>query len=228
MSAFSGFFNTTVGRKYLMGLTGLFWSGFVLVHLAGNLSLVLDSSGVAFNKYAHFLMSTGELMYVAELLMIVVLLTHAWQGFKMGWITNPSARSTTYVQLNSAGGPSKKSFFSMNMKITGPLILIFLVAHLMHFKYGAHYTTVIDGVEMRDLYKTVAEVYAQPALALFYVVIMAVLGGHLIHGFWSGFQSLGLNNNRFMPLIQIVGVLVSALVTVGFIFIPLFMLYQSL
>ena len=108
------------------------------------------------------------------------------------------------------------------MIYTGVLLIIFLVIHINNFKYGSYYTTVIDGKEMRDLYRTVYEYYASIGNVIYYVIMMVLLGTHLSHGVWSAFQSLGFNGKRFTPFIYITGFVLAVILSIGYIGIPIY------
>ncbi len=216
---FSQILNSSLGKKFLMGFTGLIWSGFIVGHLIGNLTL-LSSNPDPFNKYAHFLTNLGGLLYLIEFFLAATLLLHL--GYAV-WlkISYWMARPGRYIKNASAGGASKKSAGSITMIYTGIIIIIFLVIHINNFKFGSVYMTMVDGVQMRDLYRTVYEYYASPFNVVFYVAVMILLGFHLSHGFWSAFQSLGLNGPRFTPLIQGIAILFAIIMAVGFVYIPI-------
>ena len=107
------------------------------------------------------------------------------------------------------------------MLITGLVLLAFLILHIKTFKYGPYYPTIIDNIEMRDLHRLVIEVFQDPLYVLWYVACMTLLGFHLRHGFWSAFQSLGLNFPHFIKPVQSIGVIVAVILGVGFVGIPL-------
>ncbi len=212
---------TSVGKKLIMGLTGLLLILFLIEHLIGNLLLLLPEKA-PYNEYAHFLTSFGWLLIVAELILLAIFLAHVVSAVSVT-LRNRQARPQRYVKLASAGPPSRKNVASMTMIYSGVILLIFVVIHLKTFKFGPYYPYLseADGVEMRDLYRLVAEVFSQPGYVIWYVVAMALLGFHLRHGFWSAFQSLGLYHPRWTPVIYTVGILVAIIIAVGFIGIPI-------
>ena len=210
---------SSVARKALMAVTGLALIGFLVVHLAGNL-LLLKGDADAFNLYSHFYAELGNLLYVIEAGLVAFFLIHIISGVTV-WLGKRKARPVGYAKVANAGNPSRKTFSSVSMIYTGILVGVFLVVHIASLKYGPHYTTTIDGVEMRDLYKLVIEVFTTPAWVAFYVIIMALLGFHLRHGFWSAFQSLGALQPRLSGLIYAIGLLVAFIFAFGFIIIPL-------
>lgn len=216
----SQIFRSTIGKKLLLAITGLSWVGFAVAHLIGNATLLLTDS-TPFNKYAHFLTSLGGVLYMAETILAVSLLTHIFFAIKVT-LENRKARPIKYAVSKSAGRESKKGFATSTMIYTGILLIVFLVLHILHFKFGTVYMTTIDGDQMRDLYKTVYQFYASPFNTAYYVVMMVLLGTHLSHGIWSAFQSLGINGPRFTPLIFKIGFLMAVIVSLGFVAIPIY------
>lgn len=211
--------DSSIGKKFLLGITGLSWVIFIIEHLIGNLTLLLSNPG-PFNKYTYFLSNFGDLLYVLEGVFALSLLIHMFYAVKVTF-GNLKARSVKYKIHRKAKGPSKRGFATASMIYTGVLLIIFLVIHINNFKYGTYYTTVIDGHEARDLYKTVYEYFASLPNVIYYVIMMVLLGTHLSHGAWSAFQSLGLNGKRFTPFIYKTGFVLAVILAVGFIWIPI-------
>ncbi len=219
MIRFSTSVVSTLGKKIFMGLSGLMLSGFIVVHLVGNLTL-LSPDRDPFNKYAHFLMNLGTAIYVAEVALASVFLVHFIYGIIVT-LGNWRARPKGYKMVTNAGQPSKKSWASSTMIWTGVLIIVFTFMHLKHFKYGelVMYRTM-DGQSIRDLFITVYHYYSNIGNVILYMVIMLLLGFHLSHGFWSAFQSLGLNGKRFTPFTQVLAYIFAVVMAIGFILIP--------
>jgi succinate dehydrogenase / fumarate reductase cytochrome b subunit len=218
MRSFFSLVWSSVGQKYLMAITGLAWIGFAVGHLLGNLALF--AGGEAFNKYAHFLQGLGALLYVAEAGLVILLLTHVVSALRVTW-TNWGARGRAYLVKDDAGGPSRKTLSSRTMIYTGIVIFLFLVVHVWMFKYGAYYSTQVQGVEMRDLYRLVVERFGNPWISGGYVAVMLFLGFHLRHAFWSAFQSLGLNHPRWSSAIYALGVILAIGLALGFVVLPI-------
>jgi len=222
MGKLSSSLNSTIGRKLLMGLTGLGLVVFVGVHLAGNLSLLVGTQ-TQFNQYTHFLESLGPSLWIVELGLLAMFALHAFSGI-MVWLTNRSARSDKYRKTANAGGPSLKSSSSISMIFTGAVLGLFVVVHVWSFKYGPGiaegYVQQVDGEGIRDLYRLVIEVFSRPVPVIMYCAVMILLGLHLRHGFWSAFQSLGAMNPKLTPLTYTVGVLVAVLIGLGFLALP--------
>ena len=211
---------STLGKKIIMGLSGMMLSGFIVVHLVGNLTLFYPDKD-PFNLYAHFLMSLGGLLYIAEFFLAALFFGHFIYAIMVTW-QNWSARPGRYAVVTNQRATSRKSWGSVTMIYTGIIIMVFLVLHLLHFKFGAiiMYTTK-DGVYIRDLYTLVHQFYGNIWNVIFYMAVMILLGFHLSHGFWSAFQSLGINHPVYTPLLQGLGYLFAVVMALGFLVIPI-------
>ncbi len=209
------FIKSSIGRKYIMGLTGAVWAGFVFGHMAGNLLMFVSAD--AYNAYGHAIVS-GGLIYLIEAVLIAALLLHVGCALSL-IIDNRRARPQEYAI--PAAGAKAATLASRTMAMTGSIILIFVILHLITFKFGPHYRTVVEGVEMRDLYRLMMEVFVQPLYVFWYVICLVLLGFHLRHGVGSIFQSLGLLNNRSQKTIQAVSWIYASVVAVGFLAQPI-------
>ncbi len=217
--------NSTVGRKFLMALTGLFWVLFLCGHLTGNILLIVGRD--AFNSYAHFLTHSlfhGWAVWIADIILLVTLLAHAVLGWTI-YLKQGKTRPKGYYMVGQGGGPSRKSLASQTMPFTGALILAFVVFHVSQFKFEffgpGSVTYELRGEQVRDLYSVVIQAFHNVWVLAFYMVVMILIGFHLSHGFWSAFQSLGLNNSRFMPLIVGIGAVFAVVLALGFLVLPL-------
>ena len=226
---FIQFVGSTLGRKLLMGLTGLFLILFLTVHLIGNLQLLqlfYPDNGKAFNLYAEFMghneiiqiISKGNFFFIFLHIVISLLLT----------LTNRKARPVAYAYNK----PSANSIWtSRNMGILGTIILIFLVVHLQNFyaqmKWGVTPMVEYDGKPYKDLYALSVEAFSQLWLVALYVVSMLALAFHLSHGFQSAFQTIGLNHKKYTPFIKTLGLIYSIGVPAGFALIPIITYLQN-
>lgn len=219
MSTFAAAMRSSLGKKYLMGLTGLIWVGFAIGHLVGN--LLLFAGREPFNNYAYFLETVGhgKAVYLAEAFLILALLVHVYNGLKV-MSDARNARRIGYEVKGNAGGTSRKTFSSQTMIITGILLLVFLILHLINFKFAPGESITHGGNQMRDLYGIVVHKFSDPIYVLFYVVVMLMLGVHLRHGVWSAFQSLGLLNHKTYPAMVNMAVVVAILLAIGFLLLP--------
>ena len=215
---------TSVGRKILMAATGLGLFLFIIGHLVGNFTLLVGPE--AFNGYAHFLehLAHGWFIYAAEGGVVLFFLLHAFSGVKV-YRQNRQARRVGYHMEAHAGGASKKTWASRSMILTGPVILVFVVLHVWHFKFGPNvaegYAAEVHGQAMRDLYQLVIEEFNKAPMTAAYVLVMVLLGLHLRHGFWSALQSLGLTNRRTLPALVTLSVVLGTVLAFGFIYIPI-------
>jgi len=215
MSWFGKALTSSVGKKLVMGLTGLLLVGFLVEHLHGNLKLIEDPSGQAFDEYVTFLQGFGPLLKVAEVGLALLFCCHVYLALRLTQ-ENWQARRTRYVIRSNRGA---SSLGSISMFYTGALILGYLIKHLLDFRLD------------HDFFESPAEhvraTLSQPAQATIYVVAALVVGLHLSHGFRSAFQSLGLNHPRWNPLLVRAGKLVAFLFALGFAAIPLYFVFTS-
>ncbi len=228
MNWFFSALTSGVGRKVIMSLTGLFLILFLVIHLAGNLQLLKDDGGEAFNIYSHFMAHNPLIQFVSKGNFFFILL-HAFVSYSL-YLKNKKARPIGY---KVSSGSANSSWSSRSMSLLGTLIFIFLLLHLRGFWYEFKFgdkvaNVVIDGVEMHNSYLWVAEAYADPIKSSFYVMSMIVLGFHLWHGFASAFQSLGLNHVKYNGLISIVGKLYAIVIPALFAVIPILLYLKSL
>jgi len=214
------FFLTSIGKKYLMGLTGLVWAGFVLIHMAGNMLILVSAD--AYNKYGHALTSS-PILYPAEIILVLCLITHVTLAIMLTIENRKANGGSRYAVASSTA--KKTTLASRTMAIQGSIVLVFIILHLATFKYGAHYETTVDGVQMRDLHRLVVEVFRQPLYVLWYVVALLFLILHLSHGVGSVFQSFGLKNDRTESGIKKLSMAYAALVVLGFLSQPIYVYF---
>lgn len=210
------YLSSAIGRKQIMGLTGLVWSGFVLTHMLAN--LLIFYSAEAYNKYSHALVS-NPLLYLAEAGLLLTLLFHVYDGIMLT-IKNKQARPTKYAM--APNGAKSARFQSRFMIFHGSLLLVFIILHLITFKYGTHYSVTYDGVEMRDLHRLVLEVFQSPGYVAWYAISMVAVGFHLSHGFYSAFASLGVYHPTYSYWLSKFGYLYAAVIALGFVSQPVY------
>ena len=225
MKWFLDLFSSTLGRKLMMALTGLFLILFLAVHLAGNLQLLKDDGGRSFNIYAEF-MSTNPLIQIVSKGNFAFILIHVIWAIMLT-AKNKSARGP--VAYAEASGKSSH-WTSRNMGILGTLVLVFIVVHLKDFWAQMHFGTMptvdYDGKTFRDIYSLVNEWFNVGWYVVLYVFCMAAVGFHLYHGFASAFQTLGLNHLKYNRLIQVVGHAFAIIVPLLFASIPVLMFFN--
>ena len=224
----SNFLTASIGRKFLMSITGLFLMMFITVHLCLNLLLIFDDSGELFNLGANF-MATNPAIKIVEPVLGLGFIVHIFWSLIIS-IQNRKARPVAYKvsqQTNSS------SWASRNMLVLGAMVLIFLVMHIINFFWIIKFDpesmskALIDGVEMEDTYTLVASLFkASVFYDLLYVAGGLLLGFHLAHGFWSAFQTIGLSNKSWICRLQLVAKVFAILIAAGFSIIPLYFLIK--
>lgn len=209
------FLKSTVGRKYIMGISGLVWMGFVLSHMAGNM-LILVSPDL-YNAYGHAIVSNKPLLYGAESVLVLALIVHVTTAISLT-IENRKAKGSRYAV--SASGEKASTLASRTMGMQGSVVLAFIILHLATFKYGTHYDTVVNGVQMRDLHRLIVEVFQQPGYVLWYVVALILLMFHLSHGASSIFQSFGFLERKMQKGLRKFAWTYAIIVVAGFLSQP--------
>jgi succinate dehydrogenase / fumarate reductase cytochrome b subunit len=207
MNWLSATLGSSVGKKLMMALTGLAFIGFLAAHLAGNLT-IYGGKG-AFNDYAEKLQSLGPLLHLFRAGLIAFALVHILTGLYL-FLLNRRARPVGYRVQASAGG---RTLSSRTMPYTGIVILAFVVYHLFHFTFvDKSATTVFD---------MVAAAFNRPATMLLYAALMIVVALHVRHGFWSAFQTFGVNHPKWMPAVTTASIAAGVVVALGFGLLPL-------
>ncbi len=219
------FYASTVGRKFITGLSGFFLILFLVVHLGGNLTLFVGPG--TFNSYTHHVESLGLLLYAVEIGLLLIFLLHIVTALTVQ-LEKWRARPKGYAVTASKGGPSRKTLASRSMIITGLVLIVFIPIHVWMFKFNQGHPSpeiMLNGKEMRDLYTPVVMAFKNPLIAWGYATTMFLLGFHLRHGFWSSLQSLGALNPRMLPLVYALGLVVAILLAGGFLVLPLWIHY---
>lgn len=210
------FMSSSVGTKVIIALSGLALAAYLVLHLIGNLFIVLGPA--ALNGWGHTLIS-NPLVIPAEIGLALIFAIHVLKAVPMWW-GNRRARPTGYAEKRWAGHTSRKTVSSATMIWTGAIVFAFVVIHVAAFKYGVFYEPPEFEPGVRDLYQLVVGTFLNPGWALFYVAVMALIGTHLWHGTSSAFQSLGVDGPRLTSLILRAGVVFAILIAGGFAFIP--------
>jgi succinate dehydrogenase / fumarate reductase cytochrome b subunit len=224
----SSFMSASVGRKFLMSITGLFLISFLCIHLTLNLFLTFDDTGTLFNLAAHF-MATNPFIRIMEPMLAIGFVIHiVWSG----WITleNMRARPQKYAygdQLLSWWAPAK------NMFILGFMVLIFLIIHISNFWIKMKLTgdpllkgVVVDGVEMHNAYALVSNLFLNRWYDLLYVAGGILIGLHISHGFWSAFQTIGFSNHIWLKRLKFLAVAIGIVFGAGFSYIPVYFMIK--
>lgn len=215
-------FCSSIGRKVVMSLTGFFLMLFLLVHLLGNLQLLKQDNGMQFNLYTYFMTHNPVIKLISYILYATIIL-HTIQGIVLAW-QNRKAKGRGYAVHTNVNG----SYFAKYMIHLGILIFIFLIIHLYQFwlpmKTGASPIIQYPGHEhtYQDLYTPVVETFKNIGFVIFYILSMAIASMHLLHGFRSAFQSIGINFNKYNSLIQFLAWFYSIMIPIGFAILPLY------
>ena len=228
MTWVTNFLTSSIGKKLLMSLTGIFLITFLPVHLAGNLQLLYDDGGEAFNVYADFMAHNPFIQFTAKGLYFFIVL-HSILGIVL-WAQNKKAakgKGTSRYAVPNLRATSKTSARAASgMAAIGTIILIFIVIHMYQFwfrsKFGDLPDVMYGDVVIADLYTPVYAAFTDWKFVLFYVVAMVFIAIHLRHGFQSAFQTLGLNHKKYTPVIEFVGLAYSILIPLGFAIIPIY------
>jgi succinate dehydrogenase / fumarate reductase cytochrome b subunit len=219
MSKLSSFTASSVGRKLLVGLTGLFLCLYLLFHMTVNLFLFKQDGGGTFDTYAEFL-ATYPLLRPVEIILFLLFLVHAFFTGLL-WFLNRRARPQRYA-VNRNDEVSETA--SRIMFITGMVVTAFLVVHVNTFFVKSRF---FSSEHSPTMYARVAEAFANPVYSLFYVVALVFLAYHLRHGFQSAFQTFGLRTSRYRRLIEWTAVIFWLVIPLGFALMPLFFLFRA-
>lgn len=216
---------SSLTKKVIMALLGLFLISFLIVHLSINLLLIFDSSGDSFNLAARF-MATNPVIQVMQIVLFGGFFLHILFGIILQ-IQNWMARPTRY----KVEGYSHTSFFSKFMIHTGAVILALLIVHLANFffkaKFGEMTEVRINGEMVEDMGALVIQKFSELPYVILYVVWLLFLGFHLDHAFHSALQSLGLNHSKYTPVVFGISRALAILIAGGFILIPVIVyMYQ--
>jgi len=218
MSKKSGFLSSSIGKKFVMGITGLFLVSFLLIHCFLNSLIFFNDNGLIFNEGAHF-MAKNWIIRTVELVLFLGFIVHAVQALILT-NENRKARPIAYDRYN---GAANSTWYSRSMGLLGTLILIFLIIHLAHFWVKSRFTGLPgeDANGHENLYAVMLETFTHLWVVVLYCFAMVSLAYHLLHGFQSAFQSLGLNHKKYTPLIKKVGVAFSVIIPFIFALMPL-------
>ncbi len=225
----SKFIYASIGRKFLMSVTGIFLLLFILVHLTINLLLIFDDSGELYNQGAHF-MVTNPAIKVMEPILALGFLIHIIWSLLISW-ENYRARPVKYKKQDLSVA---SSWASRNMLILGALVFVFLVIHLANFywkiKFTGHElleTGMAPGSDMHNTYNLVSDLFKNSwVYSLLYIIGGVLLGLHVTHGFWSALQTIGFSNKNWLNRLQFIAKVYAVIVAVGFAIIPLYFMIK--
>lgn len=225
------YFTSTVGVKTLMAITGLLFFIFLVFHLIGNLLLFVGPKTL--NGYSHWLI-VNPFLVPAEIGLLAIFVIHVVEAVA-NYLQNRAARPTPYYQparrlfgRGWAGKPSRKSFASTSMILSGLITLVFVVVHIIQFKYGPNYpiTDPSDGTPgVRNIYRLVTQQFSSTWIMIFYVFCLTVIGIHLWHGLTSALNSLGVDSPRYTPALLKTGRVIAVIMAAAFLSLPLWVYF---
>jgi succinate dehydrogenase / fumarate reductase, cytochrome b subunit len=205
------FWQTTIGKKAIMAVTGFILFGFVVAHLLGNLQIYASPEQI--NHYAASLRTIPALLWGARITLLVAVILHIWSSYQL-WRLQRAARPVPYVKKANV----HSTYASRSMMWSGPIVLAFVIFHLLHFTFGVMHPggPFVEG----NVYNNVVTGFQFWPVSLFYIIAMVLLCLHLYHGLWSMFQSLGFSHPIYTPWLKLFAKIVAILIAAGNISIP--------
>jgi succinate dehydrogenase / fumarate reductase, cytochrome b subunit len=229
MKVITNIFGSSLGKKYLMAVSGCVLFLFVIGHLLGNLQIFLGAD--VLNRYGHLLQSNPELIWPARLFLLFMIGLHIWSAIKLSR-ENKAARPVGYAEYR----PVASSYASRTMFMSGLIVFVFIIYHLLHYTFtvpsinltgqdfsGPQFAEPIKGLpdEMqRDIFKMMVVGFSNLWVSGFYVLGVALLCLHLSHGVSAMFQSLGLKNKVYGPFLDKSARVIAAAIFLGYTSIP--------
>jgi len=212
-------YRSTIGKKVIMAVTGIILVAFVILHMLGNLQVFIGPEKM--NRYAAFLQSLGELLWLARIILLVALILHVTMAYQLAQRSR-LARPTAYQRRD----PQVSTVASRTMRWGGVLILVFVIFHILHFTTGTVFPwasrtdAMYPGFDHANVYGNIIAAFRSPWVVTFYVVVMLFLMLHLFHGAWSSVRTLGLAKPSPRPLQRQVATVIALVVWLGFTAIP--------
>lgn len=208
--AVARFYDSSIGKKAVMAVTGLVLFGFLILHMLGNLQVFLGRD--VMNHYAETLHANMGLLWTARIVLLVSVLLHTWAAIQLTAV-KAAARPIAYVKPGNVQG----SAGSRTMMLSGPVIALFVIGHLLHFTTGTIHPQFVE----LHAYENVVTGFSNPIVAALYIVAMILVAFHLSHGIWSMFQSIGFSHPRYTPMLKKFAAVFSWLLIAGFISVPI-------
>ena len=203
------FYESTIGKKAVMALTGLVLFGFLIAHMLGNLQIFLGAA--VMNHYAETLHGNPALLWTVRTILLISVVLHIWSSVQLSFLKK-EARPIAYVKYK----PLQSSWASRTMMLSGPIIAAFVVLHLLHLTTGTIHPQFVP----LHAYENLVNGFVVVPFALVYVAVMIFIGFHLSHGTWSMFQSVGFSHPRYTPVVRRLAAAVAWILIAGFISVP--------
>lgn len=205
------FWESTNGKKVIMGATGFILFAFIVGHMLGNMQIFAGAD--KFNGYGHFLHGIPELLWIVRIGLLAAVGLHIWASVGLA-LRKTKARPVGYAKRQN----TVSSYASRTMYWSGPILLAFVIYHILHLTAGVVHPG--SSFQEGDVYANTVGGFQVWYVSAWYIFSMILLGLHLRHGFWSMFQSLGINHPRHTPILQKAAIAFAIIVTAGFISIP--------
>lgn len=222
MRVITNIFGSSLGKKYIMAISGFVLFLFVIAHLAGNLQFFIGPESI--NRYGDFLQTNVELLWPARIILLIIIGLHIWAAIKIS-AENKAARPVAYANWN----PTTASYASRTMLMSGLIVLAFIIYHLLHFTVqvqyinltGQNFVSLEDAKGRHDIFKMMVLGFSNPWVSAFYVIAIGLLCLHLSHGLSSMFQSIGWKNKAYGPFLEKAGRVLAWLIFIGYVSIPI-------
>jgi succinate dehydrogenase / fumarate reductase cytochrome b subunit len=215
-------FRSSLGKKFIMAVTGFILFGFIVGHLAGNLQIFFGPEAI--NRYGKLLHDNVELLWPVRIVLISVFSLHLWAAMKVSE-ENKAARPVAYAEYKSVGS----TYASRTMLMSGIILFVFLVYHILHYTVQltavnlthTDFGKLVDEKERANIFAMMVIGFRQPIVSLFYIVGVGLVCLHLSHGASSMFQSLGWKNDAYRPILDRLARVVALIIFLGYISIPI-------
>lgn len=219
---FRNLFCSSLGKKYLMAVTGFLMVLFVIGHLAGNLQIFLGPEAI--NRYGNFLQTNVEVLWPVRIALILIILIHIWSATRLT-LENRAARPVAYAKWE----PTAASYASRTMMMSGLIVAAFIVYHLLHFTVmvqaanlrGEDFKTLMDTQGRHDIHRMMVDGFGNLWVCLFYIIGVGLLCLHLSHGASAMWQSMGWKKRSYGPCLDKLALWGSVLIFLGYISIPI-------
>jgi succinate dehydrogenase / fumarate reductase cytochrome b subunit len=208
--AVARFYDSTIGKKAIMAVTGLILSGFLVLHMLGNLQVFLGRD--LMNHYAETLHANQGVLWSARSILLISVVLHAWAAVQLAAL-KAAARPIGYVKPANVQATTG----SRTMMLSGPVIGLFVIGHLLHLTTGTIHPQFVE----LHAFENVVNGFSNPIASGLYIVAMILVGFHLSHGLWSMFQSIGFSHPRYTPLIKKFSTVFAWILIAGFISVPI-------
>jgi succinate dehydrogenase / fumarate reductase cytochrome b subunit len=221
MNIITRLFKSSLGKKYIMAVTGFFMFLFVLGHLAGNLQIFLGPEAI--NRYGHFLQSNVELLWPVRIILLAFLILHIWSASQLT-VENRAARPDVYAVYKPLGS----TYASRTMLMSGIIVFVFIIYHLLHYTVQMQFLNgtlqsfeaFVDPQKRHDIYKMMVVGFNNGWVSAFYIFGIGLLCLHLSHGTSSMFQSIGWNSSAYRPILDAAARGLAILIFLGYVSIP--------